>query len=69
MLGQLLHTSDVHSCKGAWLISALGRMQRDLLSLEEGGKHTEIQNMFFFSFTSHDTQQKIYLNHISNSHD
>lgn len=59
MLKQFLYTSDVHSCKRVWLVSALRRMQRDLVSLEEGGNHVEIQSTFFFLFTSHETEKKL----------
>lgn len=59
MLKQFLYTSDVHSCKRVWLVSALRRMQRDLVSLDEGGNHVEIQSMVFFLFVSHETQKKL----------
>ena len=59
MLKQFLYTSDVYSCKRVWLVSSLRRMQRDLVSLEEGEDHEEIQSMFFFLFTSHETKKKL----------
>lgn len=59
MLKQFLYTSDIYSCKRVWLVSALRRMQRDLVSLEEGEDHAEIQSMFFFLFTFHETQKKL----------
>lgn len=73
MLAQFLRNSDVHSCKRVWLISALRRMQRDLLSLEEGGITQKFK--ICFSFHPHLMRLKkiylknIYLHHPSNSHD
>ena len=48
MLKQFLCNSDVHTCKGVWLISALSRMQRDLLSLKEGGTTQKFKICFSF---------------------